>query len=102
VPQALQLFAAAKPIAERVRGLVRQGERRWDVVLTRDQVIELPETDPVPALQRVIALQEAGQLLDRDVTVIDMRNPDRLTVRLGPDAQTYLKTLKAYQQGQTR
>jgi len=42
VPQALQLLRAAGPLGTRLRGLVRVGERRWDVVLDRGQRILLP------------------------------------------------------------
>lgn len=99
VTEALALYAAAGPISDRVRGLTRQGERRWDLALIGGQVIRLPETGAVPALQRVIALHEAGELLDRDVPVIDMRNPKRPTIRLGEDAFGYLRTLRAFEQG---
>lgn len=99
VPEALALYAAAAPIADRVRGLTRQGERRWDLVLTDGQTIRLPETGALPALQRVIALHEASELLDRDVPVIDMRNPQRPTIQLGPDAFGYMRTLRAFEQG---
>jgi cell division protein FtsQ len=50
VPEALALLDIAAPIAARIRGLVRMGERRWDVVLDRDQVIRLPADDPLGAL----------------------------------------------------
>lgn len=91
VPEALALLDAAGPIEPRIRGLLRVGERRWDVVLDRDQRILLPEASPVPALERVLALQTARDLLGRDVAVVDMRNPDRPTVRLGPDAYTDMR-----------
>jgi hypothetical protein len=60
----------------RLRGLVRIGERRWDVVLDRDQRILLPADRRRGALERVIALDEAHELLARDIAVVDMRNPD--------------------------
>jgi cell division protein FtsQ len=53
------------------------------VVLDRDQRIMLPEDDPVTALQRVIALDSAQDMMARDLVVVDMRNPARPTVRLG-------------------
>lgn len=86
VAEALELFAAAAPLKERLRGLVRIGERRWDVVLTRDQRILLPPDDPVRALERVIALSEAQDMLERDVAVVDMRLAERPTLRMTPDA----------------
>ena len=70
--EALEILAAAMPIADRIRGLRRMGERRWDVMLDRKQIIQLPVEDPVPALERVIALHSARDVLGRDVTVVDM------------------------------
>jgi cell division protein FtsQ len=86
VAEARQLIEAAGPIAPRLRGLVRMGDRRWDVVLDRGQRILLPEVGAVAAFERVIALDEAEEMLDRDVTVIDMRYGARPTLRLSPDA----------------
>lgn len=88
VPGALALLEVAMLIEPRVRGLLRVGERRWDVVLSRDQRILLPETDAISALERVVAMDEVQELLDRDVTVIDMRNPTRPTLRMAPDARS--------------
>jgi cell division protein FtsQ len=82
VPQALRLLTAAEPIRDRFRGLLRVGERRWDVVLDKDLRIQLPETGAVTALQKVIALDTAQDLLARDIAVVDFRNPKRPVVRL--------------------
>ncbi|OAN93209.1 cell division protein FtsQ/DivIB [Sulfitobacter geojensis] len=86
VPQALTLLRAASALGERVRGVVRMGERRWDVVLDRDQRIMLPEVNPLPALERVIALERAQEVLTRDVAMVDMRQGQRPTIRMNPDA----------------
>ena len=84
--EAMALFAASAPISDRVRGLVRMGERRWDVILEDGQRILLPAEGAVAALERVIALHEAQDLLDLDITTVDLRNPQRVTVRAGPMA----------------
>jgi cell division protein FtsQ len=86
VPEALALIEAAAPVAPRLRGLVRMGERRWDVVLDNGQRILLPEIDGLRALERVMALAEAEDMLERDVSVIDMRYGARPTLRLSPRA----------------
>ncbi|MGB3178055.1 MAG: cell division protein FtsQ/DivIB [Albidovulum sp.] len=93
VPEALEILAATRPIANRIRGLVFVGERRWDLVLDRGQRVMLPEIDPVPALQRLIALDTAQDMLGRDLTVVDIRNPDRPTVRLGGAGDETLTSL---------
>ena len=86
IDEALALFRSANAVSPRVRGLVRIGERRWDMVLDRDQRIMLPEDQPVAALDRVMALEREQELLKRDVAVVDMRNPMRPTVRMKQDA----------------
>lgn len=91
IDEALRLFAAAGPLIARVRGLVRMGERRWDMVLDRDQRILLPSEDPVSALDRVIALNGAQDMLNRDVTVVDMRNTGRPTLRMNEEAAETLR-----------
>ena len=84
--EALALFRTAAPIATRVRGLVRIGNRRWDMVLDRGQRIQLPGEGAEAALARVIALEDTQDLLARDVILVDMRNENRPTVRLQQDA----------------
>lgn len=100
VDEALALIEASGPIAPRLRGLVRVGERRWDVVLDRDQRIMLPETAPVEALEQVLALNEAQDLLARDITHIDMRNPGRPTLRMAEQAVEELRRIRSLDRGE--
>ncbi len=86
VPEALELIQAAAPLGKRLRGLVRMGERRWDVVLDRDQRILLPVEEPLRALERVIALEGAQDILTRDVARVDMRLARRPTVQMTNEA----------------
>jgi cell division protein FtsQ len=100
VAEALALLAEAAPVAARVRGLVRMGERRWDLVLDRDKTIKLPETAPVAALGRAMALHRAEALLDRDLSVVDLRDPRRPVVRLTAHAQAELERLRKMGEGE--
>jgi cell division protein FtsQ len=86
MPEALELFAAAGPLSSRLRGLVRIGERRWDLVLDRDQRVMLPEQDPVQALERLLALDHAQDIMNRDILTVDLRSDRRPTLRLTPNA----------------
>lgn len=86
VAEARQLFAAAGPLSDRLYGLVRVGERRWTVVLDRGQRILLPDAGAVQALERVIALSKAQDMLERDLVVVDMRLSARPTIRLADNA----------------
>lgn len=86
VAEALRLFRAAGPLAPRVRGLVRMGERRWDLVLDRGQRVMLPTENPVQALERVLVLNQTQDMMARDLAHVDMRLAARPTIRMNPDA----------------
>lgn len=92
--EALDILTVAAPLASRLRGLVRLGARRWDVVLDRDQRLMLPADDPVAALERLIALDHAEDLLARDIIAVDLRVPQRPVLRLAPDALTDLRAAR--------
>ena len=89
--EALALIAAAGPLVPRIRGLVRMGDHRWDIVLDRDQRILLPAADPIRALERLLALDHAQEILARDLLAIDLRNDARPTLRLTPYAMNALR-----------
>ena len=82
VGEALDILDAAGPLTPRLRGLIRVGERRWDLVLADGPTIMLPEAEPVAALEQVLALDAAEDLLARAVSHVDMRDPRRPTLRL--------------------
>lgn len=102
VPEALALLAAAEPVRGRVRGLVRIGNRRWDVVLDREQRILLPDHNPIPAFEQVMALVQTRDLLERDITVVDMRNQNRPTLRMGRPAIAEMRRIRAAHPGAYR
>ncbi len=102
VEEALSIYAAAGPLLPRVRGLVRMGERRWDLVLDRDQRILLPETGAVQALERVIALNQAQEMLARDLMVVDMRLDNRPTIRIAERAVEEWWRIRQLPYGNTR
>jgi cell division protein FtsQ len=93
VPEALEVLAAAGALRGRVRGLVRVGERRWDVVLDRGVTIRLPmarpgEGDgaPAAAMRQALAMHRADGVMARDILGLDLRVPDRPALRLPPRA----------------
>lgn len=100
VPEALALLDDVHPVMDRVRGLVRIGERRWDLVLDRDQVIRLPETEPGEALRRVMVLHAVEDLLGRDLVTVDMRDIRRPVLRLTDHATSELERLRTVAMGE--
>ena len=93
--EAMSIMDAARPISGHLRGLVRMGDRRWDLVLERGQRIMLPQDQPIAALQRVVLMAQTQDLLDRDIVAVDMRNPDRPTIRLTGGAAAEMRQINA-------
>ncbi len=62
------------------------GERRWNLRLNDGLDVRLPENDVGNALAMLSKLDREDRLFSRDITAIDMRLPDRLTVQLSEDA----------------
>lgn len=88
---ALLVLVEAEPLIEaRLEAATWIGDRRWDLKLKNGIKIKLPERDIGFALRRLALAQEDDGLLDKDLTVINAQERDRLTVRTRPGAvQTY-------------
>jgi cell division protein FtsQ len=69
-----------------VRASILVAERRWNLRLDNGIDVRLPENDVAAALDRLVALDHDKKLLSRDITVVDLRLPDRVTVRLSDAA----------------
>ncbi|MFD1795420.1 cell division protein FtsQ [Paracoccus aurantiacus] len=92
--EAIRIFAASGPLLPRMRGLQRVGERRWDMVLDRGQRIQLPANSPVAALERLIVLDQAEDMLARDISVVDLRDGSRPVARIGLGAQNEIRAAR--------
>lgn len=82
----IRMLEAEPLLRARTEAATWVGERRWDLKLKNGVVVRLPEGDLGLALRRLAAAQEEDQLLDKDVSVIDAREPDRMSVRTKPGA----------------
>lgn len=100
IEEAQELFSIAAPIHDRILGLVRVGERRWDLVLDRNQAIMLPATGARDALLKALALNVRDDLLARDLSIVDLRDANRPILRLNDDALHELRRLRAVVQGE--
>jgi cell division protein FtsQ len=68
-------------IKSQVRASILVADRRWNLLLLNGIGIRLPEADAAAALDRLVALDHDKKLLTRDITVVDLRLSDRVTVR---------------------
>lgn len=68
----------------RMTAAVRVGERRWNLQLKNGITVKLPEGAVPQALNKLGQLEHDHKLLDRPLQMVDMRLPDRLTIRPDP------------------
>jgi cell division protein FtsQ len=73
-------------IRDQVKAYVLVAERRWNLRLKNGIDVRLPEIAPERALETLAALDRDKKLLSRDITVVDLRVPDRVTARLSDTA----------------
>lgn len=71
-------------IRARVKAAIRVADRRWDLRLDNGVTISLPETNVEAAFDRFNAFDHGRGVLDRDITLVDLRLDDRITLRLSP------------------
>lgn len=69
-------------IRDQVRASILVAERRWNLRLKNGIDVRLPEADVEQALGTLASLDREKKLLTRDITAVDLRLPDRVTVRL--------------------
>lgn len=84
-PELLTFLAQEPDLNKRVKAAVRKGQRRWDIMLDdieKGITIRLPEKDPASAWGRLASLDRTEGLLSRRITLVDLRQPDKLIVRL--------------------
>lgn len=73
-------------IREQMRAAILVAERRWNIRLKNGLDIRLPESNPEASLAALVKLDREKKILSRDITAIDMRLADRVTVRLSEQA----------------
>ncbi len=85
-PAFLKLLDRFPDIAPHVQASVLVADRRWDLYLKDKMVVRLPAAAPDKALSTLVELDHTKKLLSRDITVVDLRLPDRVAVRLSDAA----------------
>jgi cell division protein FtsQ len=81
-------------LRDQMRAAVLVAERRWNLRLKSGLDIRLPETGIEGALATLTRLDRDNNLLSRDLAAIDLRLPDRVTVRLTDEVWAEREALK--------
>lgn len=84
----LALLSEAGPFAARIRAGSLVAGRRWNLKLDTGADIRLPEQGAGAAVKRLASLEQDFRISEKDLIAIDMRQPDRVTMRLTEEAAT--------------
>jgi len=82
----LTLLDKYPSIRGQLQAAVLVAERRWNLMLKNGIDVRLPETGAEQALDMLAKLDRDNKILSRDITAIDLRLPDRVTVQLSEEA----------------
>lgn len=82
----LALMDRYPAIRDQLRASILVADRRWNLKLKSGIDVRLPEIGIERALDTLVRLDKDKKLLSRDITAIDLRLPDRVTVRLSDAA----------------
>jgi cell division protein FtsQ len=80
------VIARYPAIRDQMRASILIAERRWNLRLKNGIDVRLPEDGFERALETLAGLDRDKKLLSRDITAVDLRLPDRASVRLSDAA----------------
>ncbi len=90
--QSLMRFAYKYPeIGQLIESISWVNGRRWNVGLSGNITVLLPEQEPAAAWERLYALHREQSLLDRAIAQVDLRDSERLYIELTEEARKFLK-----------
>lgn len=78
----LAMLAREPALEARVAAAVRMGERRWNLRFENGVDVRLPADDPKAAWHKLARLERDHAVLKRAVKAVDLRQADRLIVRM--------------------
>lgn len=86
VGEIVDALARLPSLRDQVRAAILVAERRWTLKMRNGIDVRLPEQNVEGALMDLAALDREKKLLSRDITIVDLRLPDRVVVRLSDAA----------------
>lgn len=97
ITELLNSITDDKDVYKRIKVANFISERRWNIILDDVEhgiTIKLPEKNVAAAWKKLLKLNQTEGLLKRKLTIIDLRLPDKVIVKLGKMSSKELKQLK--------
>ena len=87
IDEAFFIYSISNSFLDEILGLVRIGERRWDIILKNGRKIMLPADELTKVYKNLIMENKVKKLLSVNFSLLDLRNPNRMMIRRQKDVK---------------
>lgn len=88
IPELFDIIRSEPELAQMTTTAVLISNRRWDIKLRDSITVKLPEDNAIEAWKNLAKLIKNEALLERDISIVDLRIPDRLIFRVNNNTLT--------------
>ena len=85
VKEALEIYQLLSFNLKEIRGIIRIGKRRWDIILKDILRIKLPEKNPKRSLRKFLRRDSNYLISSNKFTIIDLRFANKIILRKIPE-----------------
>ena len=85
VKEALEIYQLLSFNLKEIRGIIRIGKRRWDIILKNNLRIKLPEKNPKRSLRKFLRRDSNCLISSNNFTIIDLRFANKIILRKIPE-----------------
>lgn len=86
VQEFVALSQLVPELTPHIRAGIYVGQRRWTLTMTNGLEVMLPEVEPAKAVLQLASLVRDSHVLEKDIVTLDLRQLNRMTVRLTENA----------------
>ena len=81
VKEALEIYQLLSANINEIRGLIRIGKRRWDIIFKNNKRIKLPEKNPKRLLSKFLSSDKSYLISSNNFSIIDLRFTNKIILR---------------------
>ena len=81
VKEALEIYQLLSVNINEIRGLIRIGTRRWDIIFKNNKRIKLPEKNPKRLLKKFLSSDKSYLISSNNFSIIDLRFTNKIILR---------------------
>ena len=81
IKEALEIYQLLSDNINEIRGLIRIGKRRWDIIFKNNKRIKLPEKNPKRLLRKFLSSDKSYLISSNNFSIIDLRFTNKIILR---------------------